>query len=167
MINIQAEQFAKALNKADESTRLLMGKTDLIEAIEKSLESLKLSAQADNILLPFGYYLLDIIDEKQLTDEILSLGVESGQISALIADVRQRINGVQPTADGAAEITSENIAHTKPEVSPVSPVRTMAADMQNAKEGNTYTSSQEHILNNPETTPTPTSPDDARWQSTN
>lgn len=47
--------------------------------------------------------------------------------------------------------------------SPVSPVRTMANDMQQAKGETTYSSSQENILRQPMT---PDDPEAARWQST-
>lgn len=79
------------------------------------------------------------------------------------------LNGIEVVKESVTHEVAQVAPVPQPQIpeSPVSPVRTMAADMQQAKDETTYTSSQDHILNQPAAAPTPTSPDDARWQSPN
>lgn len=139
MIEITTEQFGAALNQADEKTRRLMGTPAIYDCLNTLVTNKKLDIEVVNLLMPFGYFLLKLISIEELVAELKNAGVvdTNNFIDTALACIEN---------NNTSELNSD-IQEIENELKEVRPVRTMANDMQQAKGENTYSSSQEQILN--------------------
>lgn len=158
--------FGQAFNQADEKTKTLIESTVVFDCVKSQLDSMDKSALR-SIASNVTHLFLNLKDEATVINLMSSLGIADAQ--SKLSSIKVCVSSNTPTKEDFSAIENEeegveDIAHEINQLENiVNPVRTMANDMETAREGQTYASSQDSLLQKQ----TPTDPDQARWQQTN
>jgi len=162
MKEITNEEFATAMTAADARIKTLMGSSELLDVLEKKLEESASSVSADDLLMPFGYYFLNLYAMEELLAILTEYQMPNAQ--AFITSIESTIR-----AGGSADAVAANeIAEMEAVLQSIPPVRTMATDMQLVREQGSgeYSSNQDALLKRDIPKPPPSDPEEARWNST-